>query len=97
MGQILRLGCGCGYQSDELFLGSGMIEAPGRVAAHCQHCRAIVAAVTGKRLRCPKCRRKPAVLEPSPLDARESASPRAYLCPRCWKPKLQVSLVGMWD
>ena len=97
MGQMIRLGCGCGYQSDELFLGSGMIEAPERVAAHCRRCRAIVGVVAGQRLRCPKCRRKPLILEPSPTEPRESASPVAYVCPTCGKPELQVSSVGMWD
>jgi hypothetical protein len=99
MGEMIQLRCPCGYESGDLFLGSGMIEAPERVAAHCRHCRSIVAVVTGKRQRCPKCRRKPEALEPAPtgdFDHGRVASPTTR-CPRCAKATLQVSAVGMWD
>jgi phage FluMu protein Com len=99
MGEMLQFGCPCGYESGELFLGSGMLAAPERVAAHCRHCRSIVAVVTGQRLRCPKCRRKPEVLEPALTDDFRdgNVAPRTTRCPRCAKATLSVSSVGMWD
>jgi hypothetical protein len=98
MGEMLQLSCPCGYESGDLFLGSGMIESPERVAAHCRHCRSIVAVMTGRRLQCPKCRRKPEVLEPAPTGGSSDCTiPAMYGCPRCAKATLRVSAVGMWD
>jgi ribosomal protein L37AE/L43A len=98
VGEIVQFRCACGYESEELYLGSGGIEGPEGVAAHCQHCRAIVAVVTGERLRCPKCRRKLDVLEiPRTGQSLDAAAPPKYGCPRCANATLQGTAHGVWD
>lgn len=95
MGTMLRLSCPCGYESDDLHLGSGMLQGPERVAAHCRHCRTIIAVAEGKRLRCSKCRRKPELLDPRLAEPEDGA--RQYVCPWCGKPHLQPTPTGIWD
>lgn len=97
MGTMLRLSCPCGYESDDLHLGSGMLEGPERVAAHCRHCRAIivVAVAEGKRLRCSRCGRKPELLDPRLTELADD--PPKYVCPSCGKPSLEPTPTGIWD
>ncbi len=62
MGVMMQARCSCGYESEGLLIGGGMMDFD-RVCwlpAACATCREIVNVdVMKPRLRCPRCRRKP--------------------------------------
>jgi hypothetical protein len=79
MGSILQTSCPCGYQSEGIFSGSGMMPDPApALPGLCLHCKEIVTVKTGKRkLRCPKCGQRPKLVklyDPNGLDERFDGS-----------------------
>jgi len=101
MGSILQASCPCGYQSENIFSGSGMMPNPNpALPGLCSHCKEIVTVNTGKRkLRCPKCGQQPKLIElydPNGLDERFDGS-ACHLCPRCGKVSLRFEFCGVWD
>lgn len=98
VGDIVVARCRCGYQSKQLFIGSGMMPRD-RWLALCAHCREVVSVdVQEKRLRCPQCRRKPKLVQPERRRIEErGATLFPTECPSCGQSSLQFHFVGVWD
>ena len=68
MGSILQSQCKCGYESDDLYLGGGMMNFPSycEIPCYCDECEIVFSkniltkeAKQGEgRIRCVKCRKK---------------------------------------
>lgn len=102
MGNMVEASCGCGYTSDLLLEGCGMLGSEScRDLARCDHCREVVSIrATSTRRRCPRCRRKVVVLR-SPDDSDDERRPELPTtgeeCPRCHRPTMRLEMAGLWD
>lgn len=99
MGTFYRATCACGHETDMVLEGSGFSGVP-VAPAICRHCRDVISVRVGaKRLRCPRCRRKPELLDlGDDDDGQESlVRDRPHSCPACGKKTLRLMPQGTWD
>lgn len=90
MGSIYRATCPCGYDAGGVHVGVGF-SAVLHSAAICRTCERVFSIrVDRVRLRCPRCRRKPEV-----IDVEESSA--SARCPKCGQETLRFEFEGLWD
>jgi len=97
MGNILAAVCPCGYESEPLFVGCGMIEGPFHVPALCRACHQYVTVDPSRpRVRCRTCRRKPQVVAAF-IDAAGGDTDQPVECPACGALSAVLEEQGCWD
>jgi predicted RNA-binding Zn-ribbon protein involved in translation (DUF1610 family) len=91
MGATYKASCSsCGYEVPTLLDGSGFSAVPYSPAI-CHTCNEVFSLRLDRaRLRCPRCRRKPAL-----INTDESSQPLS--CPKCGNASLQLDAEGLWD
>jgi len=98
-GMIALVVCNdCGYQSDELFLDTGMMGGVDYVPAYCSNCHNIISvdleAPRGEWC-CPQC---DAGEESIHIDGDEVEGESFQLhCPKCGSTNIESERVGFWD
>ena len=66
MGSMLQSQCKCGFESDELYVGGGMMDYGGKcgIPCYCDKCKLVttinILTIEGEKgyYRCPKCRKR---------------------------------------
>ena len=93
MGDVYLALCPCGYQADDLLVGSGMAGPESDCElGRCEHCRQIVSVNSNDvRHRCPSCGQKVALID------RRHLGEVPQVCPKCAAPSLALQHVGLWD
>ena len=113
MGEGFKASCGCGYESDYIYCGGGMMTFESRcgVPAMCARCQAVVEVnYLATRKRCPRCR-GPVTLYVTVQPATSPTHESGWLvgdqelifdesgreCPRCGENGLTFVGGLMWD
>ncbi len=98
-GMIAVLVCdGCGYESEELFLGTGKMGGANHVAAYCLNCDTIIKVDTEEERShwvCPHCGagEERIYINGDVVDGEEFH----LHCPKCGSTDLDIQRVGLWD
>ena len=99
MGILVKAECSCGYSSEVLSEGCGMMGPLPRFAlALCSKCAEVTSIAVGEGQTCPECRGRVELIPEMIDDGLTANAPRSQVvCPKCGRQSLGFVEVGNWD